>query len=114
MKRRHSLYCLVLSNGGQLVMVQMPDHFVAWTELRQRIYDFMKNDLSIKVKDIFSIEGLNGDPNGVPDDPDQLPRFQKAFAGSTEHFPKFTLYAWDDTSRSFKLARAAIPQPAGQ
>jgi hypothetical protein len=111
--RKHSIYTLVLFHGEKQVIVRMPDMFVRWPELRQRIFDFMKADLHVKVVDIFNFEGLAGYPKGQEheDDPAFIERCEKAFAGSKEYLQKFTLYAWDDATRTFKLAREAVSQP---
>ena len=69
----------------------------------------MKRDLGVKVKDIYSIEGLAGSPeNQANDDLAFIEKCEKAFGGSSNYLAAFTLYAWDSATRSFKLARGEI------
>lgn len=106
--RKHALYLNVVSHGP-LVIAKMPDEFIRWAEVRQRIFDFMKRDLGVKVKDILSLEGVAGLPEREAhnDDPEFVTKCEKAFGGSSDYLKAFTLYAWDDATRTFKLARAS-------
>lgn len=103
MKRRHSLYCTVIS-AGPLVILRMPSEAVRWRELLPAINAVMRGH-DTKAKDIHAVEGL-ADPD-TPETVDAIALLEAAFAGDPERFAAFNLHKWDDESRQFTLARAA-------
>lgn len=106
-KRRVPLYCVLISSGP-LVMVKMPDTFVRWDIIRREIHASIKREHDIKAKDVVTIEGMAGMPEGVNTYEEGFERFERAFNGDVECYPKFNLHAWNDEEQTFKLFRSAI------
>jgi hypothetical protein len=112
-RRRTSLYCLVVSTGP-LVIVRMPEGFVAWRTVRPAVNEMMRREHGVLAKNIHSIEGLAGDPEGDGDHGESLDVAGRAFAGDLMTMRRFHLHAWDDATGTFVNIRAGAPREEGQ
>ena len=88
-------------------MVRMPEAHVRWTEIRRELHRVMRAKHGILGRQIHSVEGFAGSPDGDTDEGDGLALCTRAFDGDVRTLKRFTLYAWDEASRSFQFARAA-------
>jgi hypothetical protein len=104
-KRRHALYCTVLSR--ELVIVRMPEHFVRGKDVIRALLQMMKREFGIQGKNV-GIEGLVDTRGENADEDAFIDKLEAAFAGSPDYLKKFNLFAWDDATGSFVKAREAV------
>lgn len=110
-RRRHCLYLNPIAEGA-LTIFRAPDRFIRWYDLRAAILKTLRDRHAVKAANVFAIEGIGGylpedGPRYAEEDAATLPKFEAAFAGDPERFAGFHLYAWDEETQGFELARKA-------
>ena len=104
--RRTALFCNVLS-PGPLVMVKMPEAFVAWSVIRREIHASLRREHGVLAKDVHAIEAFAGIIDGDTDGGQGLQLCNRAFAGHADALHAFALHAWDSDTSTFTLFRPA-------